>query len=314
MSNLPKYIYKRGAEKYVAKAYIGGKVVTIGTYGDVDQAVEARQQFLHSQGLGKKPIVEGFTANSTVDQLSIDELISHAERMYDLNLAKEELHQAARITLPNEPWLWVKTADNHFGSGGTNIRWAFREAELLANTPNTSVSLLGDVNDSFVIKALSHVRHYSSLSIAQEIELLKAYVRILQDQIETWVSGNHDAWMELGQNYWRDFVAHYLPNTLFDENELNFDIAMGDWVTSVQHRHQFPGRSQHNSTYAMEKNGRRSAHIRAQGHFHNLAVCRDFLCDDGRMGKAIQLGSFKRFDKYAEKLGLPKAGPGASVA
>lgn len=119
------------------------------------------------------------------------------------------------------------------------------------------------------------------------------------------ISGNHDDWS--GHRDPMRYIARGATGAYIQHGaRLRLRFPSGA-ERRVHVRHQFRGRSVYNDTHGPLRElltGCRD-HVAAQGHLHMCAHLRQVDPDAGHVMHAVQVGSFKRHDAYAEQLGLP---------
>lgn len=225
------------------------------------------------------------------------------------------------IEFPRGPICLVLIADTHFGNPGTDVVRAFREAELVRNTPGMYVALLGDEVDNFIVGKLRDLNMNNPLPVSDQDVLLHQYISVLGPKLLAWLIGNHLAWTyyQAGIDHWRGVAAQLAPDILYDRDEIQFTLKVGQFEQGVLLRHSFRGQSQYNVTHGIEKSQkweqREGVTIFGQGHTHPEASVRTFTVGENEKALALHCGTYKIYDSYARKLGLPgKPRKSAAVA
>ena len=260
------------------------------------------------------PEVDGVTASDYIP--SEDDVYERAVRGWDQtdDLVRKRSQQT--LLFDHGPVAFACVADQHFGDRGTNYKRAFGEAELIANTPGMFVILAGDLVNNFVIGKLTALRMDTRLTISDEIVLLRRYVRILAPKILLHLGGNHEYWTTLltGIPYFRDVIAEAAPDALYDNDQIDVTVKVGQAEYPGRIRHKWRGSSIYNATHGIER-AYKWSHGFLWGvgaHTHESGLIREFNAD-GQTGLAVVCGSYKREDDYARRLGLPEANNSTAV-
>ena len=211
----------------------------------------------------------------------------------------------------------VWTADHHFGDDGVDYPRAFEEAELIRDTPGMWLGLGGDMANAFVIGSLRQARDEARLNIPDEWALIKRYLRIVADKLLFTVPGNHIEWMRMltGIDYFADVVGQLTDKVIYDNDEILFELNVGDWSVPCRARHKWRGLSQWNDTHEIEKAAKfdQDFLIGFGAHTHKSGLCRDMNVG-GRDGMALLAGSYKIIDPYARRMGFYKPNTSTAVA
>jgi len=207
--------------------------------------------------------------------------------------------------------------DHHLGSRGTDYPRMFAEAELIRDTPGMWVVLLGDLLDNFVIGQLRRIRDDARMTIGDEWALVRRYLRIVGPKLVAQVAGNHDQWAKLlmGVDYFREVAAAIAPGALYDTDDSRFMVQVGDWAVPVRIRHHWRGHSIYNITHGIERAAKwdHDFLIGAGAHKHRGGVARPFVVG-GEQGMGVMVGTYKRYDAYARRLGVAKVNASTGVA
>jgi hypothetical protein len=228
---------------------------------------------------------------------------------------------ASRITFDMPYLLLVAVGDQHLGGTDVDYKACFADAERIARMPYTIVASLGDLVDNFVVGKLRQVRDGARTSIGDEQTLLKHYLGLFCPKLALVVSGNHDGWTEQlsGIDVFRGVLSTISPNALYDTDDLKVTITLRHNGQVVD----FPGRIRHkwrggitsNITGPIEKAFKEDQDFiwAIGGHVHASGLVRQFNAA-GRTGIAAMVGSYKRSDRFAKQIGLPKPNDATAVA
>ena len=247
-----------------------------------------------------------------------DELLTRVSNFFDDK--KRYIDQRPAMDFGHEPICLVAIGDQHLGNPGTDHERVFREAGIVADTPNMYALLMGDLVDNFIIGRLASMRALSSarVTIAEEWELLRDYMHALGGKVRAVVGGNHDAWTRklVGIDYLREVVSEFMELPIYDTDDVTIDINIGDWTTAVRLRHKWLGSSQYNPTHAIEKAYKWEGgfQIGIGGHTHVGGVARGFIGRNHEQAMAVQVGAYKRIDSFAKEIGFPASNNSTAMA
>lgn len=214
----------------------------------------------------------------------------------------------------------VFAGDQHLGNAGTDYPRAFREAELVRDTPGMVAWLMGDLLDNFVIGKLRQARDASTISIPDEWALVRRYLRIIGPKLVGVTSGNHDQWstMLAGVDYFREVLAGVAPGALYDSDDSRVAVRVGGengHTFRLRMRHKWRGTSIYSPTHGQERAARwdDDADIFVGAHTHAAGVSREFTVG-GASKLAVQVGAYKRYDAYARREGFAMPNTSTAVA
>jgi len=260
------------------------------------------------------PDIYGVQARESV---SVDKAIARAKAQWRETLIERERRKRQAVTFSGEgPQCIMFMADSHAGSAGVNYDRLFEEADMIGNTPNTSVVYVGDLVDQFVLQSMSQIRFHTSLTVPEEWAIARGLLELLAHKIVVTVAGNHDNWtnMLVGIDYFKDIVSQMSPDALYGMHEVLFHLKVGNAEWRIKARHKWRGVSIHNPTLGIERAARLDGDfdIGVGGHTHTAGLCRPFV-SAGKTGWAVLCGSPKEEDDFADYLGLPKSNESITV-
>lgn len=261
------------------------------------------------------PVVVGVSAEEQLPDA--EEVLRRAILRFDhyADLQRRKANQSIRFD--HYPVGIAFVADNHIGAEGTDYRRMFAEAELMASTPNLYVVQVGDLVDNMIIGKLQRERMGTSITIPEEWALAKRYLELLGPKLLAVVGGNHDAWTQAmaGFDQLRQVLTTIRRGVLYDKNELSFEVVAGGAKWPLRLRHNWGYRSLLNPTHgierAFERDQTRPFLLGVGAHTHVSGLVRQFNAG-GRTGLAVQCGTYKCIDSYAQMLGA--ATPNGSTA
>jgi UDP-2,3-diacylglucosamine pyrophosphatase LpxH len=243
--------------------------------------------------------------------------LMYTERQHQV----EERRANQRVVFDSGPLLLAFVGDLHLGSMGTDYMWLHQDLTLLESLAEQGVQvgviLVGDLIDNFIIGRLQDLRKLEApFTTIEEWGLVDIVLERLAPFLIASCAGNHDNWTfaTSGVDYLAERHKALTPGILYDRDELLFVLQVGDAEWRVMVRHRWRGGSQWNATHAIEKAAKFGSEfdIGIAGHTHRGALAREFN-NGGQLGYAVLVGSYKREDSYARKLGLPQPPGGVAV-
>jgi len=232
----------------------------------------------------------------------IEELIDHRNKLYN---RKKQYKQKIRLhdieININGPIGIAHFGDPHVDDDGTDLSMIMQYSDAINNTEGMFAGNLGDIQNNWIGR-LSFLYGQQSTSAKESWRLTEYFVNKID-----WlylVAGNHDVWSGEGDPL--DFIMRDHKG-IYEKwgARLNLIFPNGKQIR-VNARHMFKGVSMWNTAHGVAKAvqmGWRD-HILTCGHIHTSGyqVLKDPA--SGLISHALQVGSFKIFDKYADKLGL----------
>ena len=232
----------------------------------------------------------------------IQELITHREKLFD---KKKEYKAKSRLfniyINVNGPIGIAHFGDPHVDDDGTDLSMIIKYSDVINETEGMYAGNLGDIQNNWVGR-LSYLYGQQSTSAKESWRLTEYFVNKVN-----WlylVAGNHDVWSGEGDPL--DFIMREHQGVYEKWGaRLNLIFPNGKEVR-INARHMFKGNSIWNTAHGVARAvqmGWRD-HILTCGHIHvsGYQVLKDPA--SGLISHALQVGSFKIFDSYAEKLGL----------
>jgi hypothetical protein len=265
-----------------------------------------------------EPRIEGVTADTVDDLVDPQELWDRAFRAQDKAVEIAALRADQHITLPNRVVGLAQLSDMHFGNPETDYRTAYRDAEIIRDTPYLYAGYSGDGFDNWIINKLAHLGRTQVLPHDDELRLFLDYLAMLEGKLLWSISGNHDGWTRALAGI--DVVRAALKGCLclYDTDEVVFDLRVGPSNWTIKARHKWRYNSIYNATHGQEVGWQRGDvdfDIALGGHTHIGTLCRPFFRHEQER-LAILTGTYKRTDKFAREIGVAKShgvGSGALI-
>lgn len=230
----------------------------------------------------------------------------------------QERRQSQRIEFDQSPVGIAFVADLHLGSPGVDYERVFREAKLIADTPNMYVMLCGDLLDNFIIPKLVAARYQSEVTIAEEWVLVRRYLKTIGHKLLVSVSGNHEKWTWVlsGLDYFADVLKESMPHTvIFDADDISLTLKVNKTSFPIRLRHHWRYNSVYNVTHGIEQTHRFDGGflVGVGAHTHAAGVVRTFNAG-GQNAVAVMCGSYKEMDNFARQQGFPRPNRSAAMS
>lgn len=192
--------------------------------------------------------------------------------------------------------------DPHLDDGGTDWFALERDMKLVKETEGLYGANIGDTTNNWIGR-LEKLHASQSVTASQAWELAKYFIGELAGRWLFHIGGNHDGWSADRDPLGYICVgagALYLPC----EARLRLDFPVGEPMT-VNARHDFAGNSMWNTAHAPNR-----AHT--MGYRDEIMICGHkhksgyniLKAPEGTVGHAIQIASYKRYDRYQKEKGF----------
>jgi len=202
-------------------------------------------------------------------------------------------------------------SDLHIGGEETDYARIEQEAEVIVNTPNSYVVLMGDLIDNFSFNPPTH----ETLDVVPEqLRFARELIKYYSDNkklLAIW-AGNHDYWtMRQGFDIYEYLMEGTKAYKFFGVSYL--DINVCDQQYKVCGSHQFAGNSMYNKAHpqnrAIRFGGAWGADIVVSGHWHEKAIAQqtfDQYGGESFTATMIALGTYKLRDGYTRNKAFAK--------
>jgi len=244
-----------------------------------------------------------FEAAPQVDEdLPIEELLEMRKRKFAQKSRAEVANKVVDIKVKvSGPVGILHFGDPHVDDDGTDILALERHAKLIRSTEGLFGANIGDVSNNWVGR-LARLYAEQSTTAKEAWRLTEWFIGSVD-----WlylVGGNHDAWSGAGDPL--QWLARGISGVHKDHGvrmALNFPNRSSVMVNA---RHDFAGNSIYNPAHGVMKAthfGTRD-HLSICGHKHvsGYGVLKD--PDSGRVCHALQIASYKVYDRYAKERGF----------
>jgi hypothetical protein len=234
--------------------------------------------------------------------LPVDKLVERRKEQY----AQKKLHETSRALIQVKvrkagPIGILHFGDPHVDDDGTDLSLLERHMELCNSVDGLYAANIGDTTNNWVGR-LARLYGQQSTSAAEAWQLAEWFIKGVP-----WlylIGGNHDAWSGDGDPI-KWMVAQM--GSLYQSSEVRLALNFPNKTTvRINARHDFPGHSMYNPVHGATKAlhfGVRD-HIAICGHKHvsGYGVLKD--PDSGIAMHAIQIASYKVYDRYARERGF----------
>lgn len=259
--------------------------------------------------------IDGFDVDGVLpedhlpDEDDIDELLENLFKAQDkrFNLAYR-MKEVQTITIPKLPCAIALFSDLHIGDEYADYKAIIRDAEIVSNTEGLYAGFAGDGINNWIIGRLTAKQRDEVMSYKYEWAVFFRWLDLLKEKLLFCVTGNHDNWTYKLAGF--DRIAEHLDGvkTLYDRDQIVFNLKTGPYDNLVGVRHKWKGHSQWNATHGIEKGMRgfmgHTVDIGIGGHTHAGTIFRDFIWN-GKKQFACLLGVYKVHDDYAREIGFP---------
>jgi hypothetical protein len=252
------------------------------------------------------PLPEIIGAGPDVD-VDIEAIKQEASRRFRDKARRAAQKDKQRIVFGHGPVCIIFGGDQHIGNQGSDIDRMFEEQEMIRSVPGSYFWQMGDVVDQFILGRLISENWKPSTPIPEQWWIAEDYIKGFADRLLAVNAGNHDAWAQKASGV--DRMRDITPNgVLYDADTIRATVEVGDKQFRIWSRHKWRGSSMYNMTHGQERGIRFDSprfDVYVGAHRHTGAVARE-LIHDGQRKIAIQTGSYKLFDDYADAEGFPK--------
>ena len=235
----------------------------------------------------------------------IEDVWSRVFKAQDEVLHYQQLRKEQQAIKLPAPCALAFVSDLHFGNPMTDYRAAYKDAEIIRDTPDMYSGFLGDGVDNWIAGKLVGLQRGQVVDYDNEWRLFIDWLEMQRDKLKFVVSGNHENWVIKIAGFDRVKDALRGTKVLYHSQEINFDLSVGPATYKVKARHKWPFHSTFNATHPIEVGWQRGSSefdIGLGGHTHIGTFCRPFVKHQIRR-YAILLGTYKTFDSFGEEIG-----------
>lgn len=202
------------------------------------------------------------------------------------------------------PFVIIALGDPHLDNPGTDLTLWEQWIAPMEDGPHWVRGVcLGDITDNW-LKFLGHIYGSSEVTQQDGWTLIEGYLDKISDNLDVIVGGNHDLWNDeralaiMAQHLQVEYRAHGFTAAYTTPGGRKITLGM---------RHRFKGHSMYNAAHGVLRAatlGGWRCNMLIGGDLHISG--RTWVKDPttGFITHAHQLGSFKIYDSYAEKMGF----------
>lgn len=231
-----------------------------------------------------------------------DELLERRKKQFarkaQAKLARKLIGIDVRI---DGPVAIAHFGDPHVDDDGTDIALLERHVGIVNRTEGMFAANVGDYSNNWVGR-LGRLYGEQATS-AREAWVLVEWLLQSCDWLYL-IGGNHDAWSGAADPVqW----MKRQQGSLLEPNGARLGLRFPNGrTTRISARHDWPGHSQWNPAHGVAKAAQmgHADHILTCGHTHVSGYQVVKQPNDGLISHAIQVSSYKTFDRYAEEKGL----------
>lgn len=221
--------------------------------------------------------------------------------------SRKESAMEARKLVPvkvniDGPYGIAHFGDPHVDDPGTDIALLERHVESVAKTYGMFAGNIGDMHNNWVGRL---IRLYAKQeTTAKEAWQLVEWLMRSMPWIYV-VMGNHDLWSGDGDPL--DFILRNNPGVNGTYGVRANLVSPNGTSVRVNARHDFHGHSMWNTVHGPVKAAKMGwrDHILICGHKHTSGYAIEKDPASGLISHVLRVASYKKFDDYAEELGLP---------
>ena len=247
---------------------------------------------------------QSFEVGELPDELpTAEELIERRKRQFSRKQEAAIARKLIPVTVKLDgPIGLAIVGDPHVDDNGTDIELLEQHFALFRKHEALLPLGIGDYSNNWVGR-LARLYGQQSLSAAEAWVLVEWLVRSVDWLVL--VGGNHDAWSGDGDPIkWMAKSARV--NYESNGARLGLNLPSGRTIR-LNARHDFRGKSMWNVTHGIGKAAQFGwrDHLLTAGHTHESGW--DYKIDPmtGLISHCFKVGSYKRYDRYADEKGLP---------
>ena len=254
---------------------------------------------------GQKLEHPGFTVSEPISpEMTALELIARRKEDFQRKAEHEDERRLIHIKVHSQgPIGILHFGDPHLDDDGTDWITLDRDIHLVKTTPGLFAANIGDTTNNWVGR-LARLYGQQGTSAKQAWILAEHFIRELGGKWLYMIGGNHDAWS--GDADPIQWIAGAV-RALYEPSEARLGLVFPNGrEVIINARHDFAGSSQWNPTHGPMKAAQLGVRddILICGHKHKSGYSPLKDPESGKICHAIQVASYKRFDRYAREKGF----------
>lgn len=236
------------------------------------------------------------------EDIDIDDLVEHRIKQFR---QKQKAHEArkcidVKVKIKGPIGiLWF--GDPHVDDDGTDLAALAEHTELVKNTEGLFAANVGDTTNNWTGR-LARLYAQQGTTAKQAWMLAEWFVRRCPWLVI--IGGNHDLWSGAGDPM--NWIARG-QTQLHAASEARFALNFPNGARFiVNSRHDFSGHSMWNPAHGTMKSAQLGPrdHLHVAGHKHVSGYGVTKCPASGRVSHALQVGSYKLMDRYAQERGF----------
>jgi len=236
------------------------------------------------------------------EDIDVDELVEHRIKQFTKKKEANDARRCIKVKVKTKGpvgILWF--GDPHVDDDGTDLESLKAHTDICRDTPAMFAANVGDTTNNWVGRL---ARLYATQGTTAKQAWMLAEWFIKRCPWLVIIGGNHDLWSGSGDPI--NWIARG-QTYIHSASEARFALVFPNGrEVIVNSRHDFSGHSQWNTAHGVMKAiqmGSRD-HISVAGHKHisGYGVIKDSI--SGRICHALQVGSYKMMDRYAQEKGF----------
>lgn len=244
------------------------------------------------------------------DDVAIDDLVEHRIKQFAKKREAADATKSIAVDVSLDgPIAILHFGDPHVDDDGTDLEMLRKHSDL-TKQPGVWGANVGDTTNNWVGR-LAKLYAEQSTSASQAWKLAEWF--IARTRWLYMLGGNHDAWSGAGDPI--RFIARQ-SKALYQPSAARLELRFPNQRrVIVNARHDFAGHSMYNPAHSQMRSLQFGArdHLAVSGHRHvsGYGVIKD--AESGRVCHALQVASYKVFDRYAMEKGFrdQRLGPAA---
>ncbi len=237
-----------------------------------------------------------------VSEIDVDALVARRVRQFERKVIAEQSRAlfTARVNLPG-PIGVLFFGDPHVDDDGTDLGLLLKHAALVRETEGLFGANVGDSTNNWIGR-LARLYAQQSTTAAEAWALCEHFIHAVRDWLFI-LSGNHDAWSGAGDPL--SWICRQGGNLYETNVRMRIDFPNGAEVF-VNARHDFSGHSMWNPAHGVGRAVQQGMwdDLAIAGHRHVSGYMVLKAPTDGRICHAVQVASYKTYDRYAKEKGF----------
>lgn len=236
------------------------------------------------------------------EDIDVEELVEHRIKQYEKKYQANEARRCIKVKVKTKGPVGIFWfGDPHVDDDGTDLAALRDHTEICRTTEAMFAANVGDTTNNWVGR-LARLYAQQGTTAKQAWMLAEWFVKRCPWLVM--IGGNHDLWSGAGDPL--NWIARG-QTYIHSASEARFALVFPNGrEVIVNSRHDFSGNSQWNPSHGVMKAvqlGSRD-HISIAGHKHisGYGVIKD--SSTGRICHAIQVGSYKMMDRFAQEKGF----------